>query len=161
MNYYQITADIEDDFEELLEDEDDDTNWLLTSTYPSPARTKTNSNLGNPSNQTPHQDTAITSNSTLDQVGSSYPSDSSRTQNGHQNHAQEAVTNQFEPVVMRRHRSQNASGNDASTSNRASFYRFSRLIEGVASYVSGRPLHEENGSFDSYEENNFEQQNPS
>ena len=163
MNYYQITADIEDDFEEFLEEEEEDPNWLLTSTYSSPARNKTNSHADKTSNQTTQPGTAT--NSSSDQVCNSIQSESTRTQNGYKSHAQDPVQNQFEPVVMRRRPQNNnassgkvASGNDASTSNRASYYRFSRLIEGVASYVSGRPLHEEDGSLDSTEENSFNRQ---
>ena len=161
MNYYQITADIEDDFEELAEEEEDeDPNWLLTSAYSSPARAKNNLQAVKTSSQTSHEDTAANS------ASAAVNSIQSENKNGDKSRVPEQVSNQFEPVVMRRRPQKDsnvasgnvASGNDASNSNRASFYRFSRLIEGVASYVSGRPLHEEDGSVDSAEENCYNPQ---
>jgi len=176
MNYYQITADIEDFGEE---EEEDDPNWLLTSTYSShrqqptlkstSSSTKSHSTekLNGDSHSTPNKSTptsngSLKSRSNGDQNGG-FDEDYLSTSNGVENNQNSTLNqvvaqqNQSEvKVVLRRPRNQNnVVGNNVKEggNNRSSYYRFSRLIEGVASYVSARPLHEEDGSFHNNEQN--------
>ena len=188
MNYYQITADIEDFGEE---EEEDDPNWLLTSTYSSHRQPTLKSTSTSPSlSSNTHSTEKLNgdSHSTLNREskstppttnGSSVHSNSNGDHNGGfdkdhssafngvekndeiQNSTLNQVVAEQNPsevkVVLRRPRNQNngVANNVVKDggSNRSSYYRFSRLIEGVASYVSARPLHEEDGSFQNNEQN--------
>jgi hypothetical protein len=271
MNYYQITADIEE-FEEGEEEEEDDPNWLLTSTYsnrrqnvmPTKSDSRHNVTSNNGERQknvtsterrqnVPSSDVECQENGTstdlkcqknvtstnserrqnvtatdLERRHNGSTNDFNSRQNcstndldsrqncttndvdGRQNVTstsdsncrqnvrsteyesrqnskskmrqdesdfvrEQKVENEIEPtevkVVMRRQKrgptpnnietSNNfETSNNVKTSNtvkensnRTSYYRFSRLIEGVASYVSARTLQEEEVSFDKDEQN--------
>lgn len=154
MNYYQITADIEE-----FDDEEDDPNWLVTT-------------VRQPTHRQTSQTAEQASQMTLDQAS---PNETSAVSNSvaEESHngvsrCDESVDSKFrremvEPfndvsrqnestqkVVLRRQKpNQN---NSKENPNRTSFYRLSRLIEGVASYVSTKPLPEED-SFHNGEQN--------
>ena len=184
MNYYQITADIEE-----FEDDEDDPNWLLT-TFRQPTQRQTTQTPTTTSRQTlqtsatsqqttfqtmPSNVTSSVASSVNENVecninglknvaddnmgdGVSQVGTSFKGQNGESTSPtmssdvcrQNESTRVERKVVLRR---QKSGQNNSSKDNRTSFYRFSRLIEGVASYVSTKTLPEEETSFHNLEQN--------
>ena len=187
MNYYQITADIEDFGDE---EEDDDPNWLLTTSsfnnvaLSSASRRQTPAAAAptSPVSATTKNESGVLSNavrtrtrpamSTLDEW-ESVSTCQSGSVNGKEHLSpggaatarpncgphQEPVNclQETKVVVMRRPKVGSGGGGQVQSqkenANRTSFYRLSRLIEGVASYVSTRTLPEEDGSFHGGEQN--------